>query len=98
MEFSGMNKTDVRTLIKYEVTYKHRKHYAISIIRRFFDVSRGGYYDFVSRKNKPCKDDELIKYIQYARKAMAIHTVIHVSGYDFIRRVFIEIPKQSCEL
>ncbi len=36
---------------------------------RFFEVSRSGYYDFVNRKNKPCKDDELIKHIQYCQKS-----------------------------
>lgn len=59
----------MRTQIKYEVIYRHRDRYAISTMCRFFEVSRSGYYDFVNRKNKPCKDDELIKHIQYCQKS-----------------------------
>ena len=77
----------MRTQIKYEVIYRHRDRYAISTMCRFFEVSRSGYYDFVNRKNKPCKDDELINHIQYCQKSNG-----NTYGY---RRVWLWLEKKG---
>lgn len=77
----------MRTQIKYEVIYRHRDRYAISTMCRFFEVSRSGYYDFVNRKNKPCKNDELIKHIQYCQKSNG-----NTYGY---RRVWLWLEKKG---
>jgi len=43
----------------YHVIYLHREDYPISVLRRFFEVSRSGYYDFVHRLGRPEWDAEL---------------------------------------
>lgn len=53
----------MRPLLKYYVIYRHRNEYAISIMCRFFEVSRSGYYNFVGRLDRPEKDEKLAKII-----------------------------------
>lgn len=50
--------------VKYEVIYLNRGRYAISVMCRFFGVSRSGYYDFVRRKAMPAKDASMVDLIR----------------------------------
>ena len=49
---------------KYAVIYCHRKEYPVSIMCKFFEVSRSGYYDFLKRKDKPEQDEQLAERIR----------------------------------
>lgn len=49
----------MRPTIKYYIIYRHRTEYSVSVMCRFFEVSRSGYYGFVNRLNKPEKDAQL---------------------------------------
>ena len=53
----------MRPKLKYQVIYRHRAEYSVSIMCRFFGVSRSGYYDFVRRADRPEKDKELADLI-----------------------------------
>ena len=54
----------MRPSIKYHLIYRHRKEYSISVMCRFFGVSRSGYYAFVNRLHETDRDAVLAKYIQ----------------------------------
>jgi len=54
----------VRAKAKYAVIYCHRKEYPVSIMCKFFEVSRSGYYDFLKRKDKPEQDAQLAERIR----------------------------------
>ena len=54
----------MRPKVKYAVIYRHCDEYPISVMCKFFDVSRSGYYDFVKRLGKPERDEELAARIQ----------------------------------
>ncbi len=53
----------MRPKAKYAVIYRHRNEYSISVMCKFFEVSRSGYYDFVKRLGKPESDAELARKI-----------------------------------
>ena len=46
----------MRAKAKYAVIYRHREQYPVSVMCKFFSVSRSGYYSFVKRMNRPEKD------------------------------------------
>ena len=50
--------------MKYVVIYRHRTEYPISVMCRFFGVSRSGYYDFVHKLGEPEKDANLANEIR----------------------------------
>lgn len=54
----------MRTKVKYAVIYRHRNEYSVSGMCKFFEVSRSGYYDFVSRIGQAERDAELANKIQ----------------------------------
>ena len=54
----------MRPKAKYAVIYRHREEYPISVMCRFFEVSRSGYYDFVHRMGRPEKDAALAEEIR----------------------------------
>ena len=54
----------MRPKVKYAVIHRHRNEYPVSVMCRFFDVSRSGYYDFLKRLNKPEKDAVLAQRIE----------------------------------
>ncbi|MBO5408071.1 MAG: IS3 family transposase [Clostridia bacterium] len=54
----------MRTSVKYMVIYRHREKYSISEMCRFFEVSRSGYYGYVSRMDIPAKDLPLAEKIK----------------------------------
>ena len=54
----------MRPRVKYAVIHRHRHEYAVSVMCKFFKVSRSGYYDFVKRLGQPEQDAELAKRIE----------------------------------
>ena len=58
----------MRPRIKYAVIYRHRNEYPVSVMCRFFQVSRSGYYDFVHRMGRPEKDAALAEIIAEQRE------------------------------
>ena len=58
----------MRPKVKYHVIYRHQAEYPISVMCRFFGVSRSGYYAFVHRLGKPEKDAALAKVIAQQRE------------------------------
>ena len=54
----------MRPKVKYAVIYRHRNEYSVSVMCKFFGVSRSGYYDFVKRMGQPEYDAELAEQIR----------------------------------
>ena len=54
----------MRPSVKYLAIYRHKNKYAISLMCKFFNVSRSGYYDFVKGMDKPSKNEHLIELIK----------------------------------
>ena len=54
----------MRAKAKYAVIYRHREQYPVSVMCKFFSVSRSGYYSFVKRMNRPEKDAALAETIR----------------------------------
>ena len=49
----------MRPKFKYQIIYRHRTEYPISVMCQFFGVSRSGYYSYVSRMGAIEKDADL---------------------------------------
>ncbi len=58
----------MRPKAKYAVIYRHTEKYPISVMCRFFGVSRSGYYGYVGRLGKPEKDAALAEEIRQQQK------------------------------
>ena len=58
----------MRPKAKYAVIYRHKEEYPISVMCRFFGVSRSGYYSFVHKQSKPEKDADLAEKIRQQQK------------------------------
>jgi len=58
----------VRPKVKYAVIHRHRNEYPVSVMCKFFEVSRSGYYAFVKRQDKPENDAELSEKIRECQK------------------------------
>ena len=54
----------MRPKVKYAVIYRHRAEYPVSVMCKFFEVSRSGYYDFIKRLDRPEHDAELAQEIR----------------------------------
>ncbi len=54
----------MRPGVKYWVIYRHREEYPVSVMCRFFYVSRSGYYAFVQRLGRSEPDADLAKAIE----------------------------------
>ena len=54
----------MRPKYKYEVIYRHCSEYPVSVMCKFFEVSRSGYYDYVKRKGQPEKDAPLASILK----------------------------------
>ena len=52
---------------KYAVIHRHRNEYPISVMCKFFGISRSGYYSFVKRLGKPEQDVQLARKIEECR-------------------------------
>ena len=54
----------MRAKVKYGVIYRHQDEYPVSVMCKFFEVSRSGYYAFVKRIGKPEQDAMLAQKIE----------------------------------
>ena len=54
----------MRPKIKYAVIYRHREEYSVSVMCKFFGVSRSGYYAFLQRLGTPDRDADLAEAIR----------------------------------
>ena len=54
----------MRPKFKYQVIYRHRTEYPVSVMCRFFGVSRSGYYDYVKRLGRTEKDATLAETLR----------------------------------
>ena len=77
----------MRASVKYMVIYRHKEKYSISEMCRFFDVSRSGYYGYVSRMELPAKDLPLAEKIMECQEKCG-----KTYGY---RRVHIWLERQG---
>ena len=50
--------------VKYHIIHMNRERYPVSVMCRFFEVSRSGYYDFVHRQGRKEKDAALAEVIR----------------------------------
>ena len=67
--------------------YRHRNEYPVTVMCRFFQVSRSGYYDFVHRLGRPEKDAALAEIIAEQRERS-----FRTYGY---RRMWLTLEKQG---
>ena len=77
----------MRTSVKYMVIYRHKDKYSISEMCRFFNVSRSGYYGYVSRMDIPARDLPLAEKIRECQE-----TCGRTYGY---RRVHIWLERNG---
>jgi len=54
----------VRPRVKYQIIYMNRNRYSVSMMCRFFGVSRSGYYDYVKRLDQSARDADLAEIIR----------------------------------
>ena len=54
----------MRSKFKYQVIYRHRTEYPISVMCQFFGVSRSGYYAYIGRMGSVDKDAALAEKIK----------------------------------
>ena len=54
----------MRPKVKYAVIYRHQNEYPVSVMCKFFSVSRSGYYDFVKRLGQRERDADLAEKIK----------------------------------
>ena len=54
----------MRPKAKYAVIYRHRDEYPVSVMCKFFGVSRSGYYEYVKRIGRPEQDAALAQKIE----------------------------------
>ena len=85
--FSLAHRREVRTSVKYMVIYRHKDKYSVSEMCRFFEVSRSGYYSYVSRMDIPAKDLPLAEKIKECQEKCG-----KTYGY---RRVHIWLERQG---
>ena len=58
----------MRPTVKYRIILSHSEQYPVSSMCRFFQVSRSGYYAFLSRQGYPARDRELAEIIADKQK------------------------------
>ena len=79
----------MRPKVKYAVIYRHRDKYAVSVMCKFFEVSRSGYYEYVKRLGLPELDADLARKIAECQE-----TVDKTYGY---RRVHKWLKSRNIE-
>ena len=77
----------MRPRAKYAVIYRHRNEYPVSVMCRFFQVSRSGYYDFAHRLGRQEKDAALAEIIAEQRERS-----FRTYGY---RRLWLVLKKRG---
>ena len=58
----------MRPRVKYQIIHMNHKRYPVSVMCRFFGVSRSGYYDYVKRLDQPAHDAGLVEIIREQQK------------------------------
>ena len=58
----------MRPFVKYQIIRMNRERYSISMMCRFFGVSRSGYYDYLHRSERPAFDAALADLIRECQK------------------------------
>ena len=58
----------MKPCVKYQIIYRNRERYAISVMCRFFSVSRSGYYDYVKRLGMPSRDTNVAEWIRQCQQ------------------------------
>ena len=58
----------MRAKVKYQVVYMNRSRYPVSVMCRFFGISRSGYYNYVNRLDQPEHDAALADIIREQQK------------------------------
>lgn len=77
----------MRPRAKYYVIYLHRNEYPVSVMCKFFEVSRSGYYDFAHRLGQPESDAELGQLLQ--------EQLAHVRQTYGYRRMWLWLESQG---
>ena len=77
----------MRPRVKYHVIHMNRERYPISVMCRFFEVSRSGYYDYIRRLGCKEKDAELAEIIRNQQERC-----FRTYGY---RRMWLWLEKQG---
>ena len=77
----------MKPAVKYQIIRIRSELYPVSVMCRFFKVSRSGYYDFLSRQGHPAKDRELAKIIADKQKR-----TFHTYGY---RRMWLALKNDG---
>ena len=77
----------MRPKFKYQVIYGHRTEYPVSVMCRFFGVSRSGYYNYVKRLGQTEKDAALAETLRLQQERC-----FQTYGY---RRMQIWLEKQG---
>ena len=77
----------MKASVKYLAIFRQKDKYPITVMCRFFDVSRSGYYEYVKRMDIPTRDKDLAKVI-----AQCQNLVRNTYGY---RRMHIWLMQQG---
>ena len=77
----------MRAKVKYHIIYRHRTAYPVTVMCKFFGVSRSGYYAFVHRLGRPEKDAALAEVIAQQRERS-----FRTYGY---RRMWLWLKRQN---
>ena len=75
----------MRPFVKYGVIQRHSIQYPVSVMCRFFGVSRSVYYDFLKRRDLPDKDAPLAEMI-----ALQQEKCFHTYGYRRMWKILQE--------
>ena len=91
----------MRPKAKYAVIHRHRNEYPISVMCRFFGVSRSGYYDFVHRLSIPERDSGLAEIIRQQQKQSygtygyrRMHLVLATKGIHHNPKTILRVMKK----
>ena len=91
----------MRPKAKYAVIHRHRNEYPISVMCRFFGVSRSGYYDFVHRSSMPERDSGLAEIIRQQQKQSygtygyrRMHLVLAAKGIHYNPKTILRVMKK----
>ena len=91
----------MRPKAKYAVIHRHRNEYPISVMCRFFGVSRSGYYDFVHRSSMPERDSGLAEIISQQQKQSygtygyrRMHLVLAAKGIHYNPKTILRVMKK----
>ena len=77
----------MKPFVKYQIIHMNRERYSISVMCRFFGVSRSGYYDYINRAGKIAFDAEIAEQIRQCQKECR-----HTYGY---RRVWLWLKARN---